>query len=102
MDMEMVPITISDLVILKKLLKDTLATFLQHVDPAIFRYTGSLTAIDGLPIDKNGILTVDELIIGSPIIARGYQTCYTAIRKHKIPQFALGNRLGPGSKWRLL
>ena len=96
MDVEMVPITVSDLVILKKLLKDTLTTFLQHVDPAIFRYMGSLAAIDGLPIDKNGILTADELIIGSPVIARGCQICYTAIRKHKIPQFALGNRLWTG------
>ena len=95
-DAEMAAITISDLVALKELLTETLKGFLQHVDPAIFQYTGCLAAASGLPIDKSGILTVDETVIGSPVIGNGCWACYKAISHQQIPEFALGNRLWTG------
>jgi len=94
----MIAIALSDLVIVKDLLKDTLATFLKDVDPILFRYAGVLAALDGLPIDRNGLLTSDEIIVGSddPVFAKGCQDRCMAIRKRRIPQFALGNRLWTG------
>ena len=93
---DMLPITVSDLIQLKELLNDVLPTFLCHVDPTIFHYRGFLRPIDGLPMDKNGLLTADEMIIGSPVIASGCRECYMAISCHKVPTFALGNRLWTG------
>src|SRR5271155_3478597 len=97
-DRDMIAIALSDLVIVKDLLKDTLATFLKDVDPILFRYAGVLAALDGLPIDRNGLLTSDEIIVGAddPVFAKGCQDCCMAIRKRRIPQFALGNRLWTG------
>ena len=69
---------------------------LEGVDPAVFQYKGGLSAANGLPIDRNGILTADEVIEGAPVIGRSCGHCYKAIKKKLVPEYALGNRLWTG------
>ena len=95
-DLEMMGITISDLIMLRGLLRETSPGFLEGVDPAVLQYKGGLSAINGLPIDRNGILSADELVEGAPVIGQGCRECYKAIRKGLVPEYALGNRLWTG------
>jgi hypothetical protein len=95
-DGEMISITIADLVDLKAAMKDLLDVHLKHIDPSIFQYGGALRPVSGLPIDRNGILTADKMVTGSPAIGRGCRTCYSAMCKGKVPDMALGNGLWTG------
>src|SRR5256885_1983215 len=65
---DMMAITISDLIRLRNLLKDVLKSFLRSVDQTMFQYKGLLLAVDGLSIDRHGLLTADELIHGAPVL----------------------------------
>jgi hypothetical protein len=77
-------------------LRETLPSFLEGVDPSYLRYKGLLSAVDGLPIDGNGLLSAEELVEGTPVVARGCKACCIAIKKATIPEHALGNCLWTG------
>lgn len=96
-DGEMITITMADLIALKASMTDTLATHLGHVDPSAFKYSGALAPISGLPIDRNGVLTADEMVIGSPAIGRGcqgYKRCVRARYRtsHWVTDYGLASR----------
>jgi len=92
----MTSITVGDLIILRDLLKDEMQNSIGPADTTLFKYKGALTAIDGMPIDGNGLLTSDELIYGSPVVGRGCKACYSALKRGIVPDFALGNGLWTG------
>lgn len=95
-DRDMMGITIADLIKLRELLNDSLTGLMQSVAPGIFQYKGALSAINGLPFDRNGLLTSEELIDGAPVLAKGCMACYKAIQNGAIPDHALGNGLWTG------
>ena len=95
-DAEMMSVTISDLIALRKRLKEILPSFLEDIDPSYLRYKGLLSTADGLPIDENGLLSAHELVEGAPVIAKGYKACCSAMKKAAIPEYALGNCLWTG------
>lgn len=95
-DSEMMPITDSDLKQLKTRINQTLEKCYDHIDPSIFQHGGGLYEANGLPIDINGLLTSDEMVLGSPFIGRACKSCYDAMIKGKVPRFCLGNGLWTG------
>lgn len=95
-DLEMMNVTIGDLIALRGLLKDMLPSFVQGVDSTFLQYKGILSAVDGLPIDQNGLLSADEAVQGAPVIGKGCKVCCIAIKKGIIPEHALGYRLWTG------
>src|SRR5271170_3442528 len=93
---DMVPITVSDLIGLRERMSDILMHHFGRLDPSLFQYRGHLALASGLPIDKNGLLSAQELVIGSPVIAQSCRECYTAIHKGRVPYFGLCNGLWTG------
>jgi hypothetical protein len=92
----MTGITIEDLKVLRELLKDQVRSLTDTENTTLFKYKGALSAVDGVPIDQNGLLTSDELVHGAPVVGRGCKECYTAIKKSTIPDYALGDGLWTG------
>lgn len=95
-DSEMTSITIGDLIMLRESAKDEVQSLTHTVDTTLFKYKGALSAIDGIPIDCNGLLTSDELIYGAPVVGRGCKACYTAIKTGSVLDYALVNGLWTG------
>ena len=93
---EMTAVTGEELKQLSDRLRRTVEKCYGHIDPSVFEYSGGLYEASGLPIDVNGLLTSEELVHGSPFIARACKSCYDTMCKGKVPRFCLGNALWTG------
>jgi len=96
MDSDMTSVTGRELKELKERLEPTLARCYGYIDASVLEHGGALYEADGLPIDRNGQLSAEESVLGSPFVGRACKSCYEAMAKGKVPHFCLGNGLWSG------
>jgi hypothetical protein len=61
-----------------------------------FMYRGYYNRFNGMILDPAGFLNEDEIMEGSPFIARMCTTCHSSLHKRSLPSLALANNLWTG------